>query len=156
MEKNKHIAYLALVNLCLMNRRTEDKYLGQILHEDGLAASIAATINNRSGRFKGAVFETRSVIEEFAMQAMAGMAAAKTLLERALIPSLFHGAGNWIGINRKTEEKLDDLILLFWRVMFKVPESTPKIALMAETGTMRARWRIWLAKLMLVKRIHTR
>jgi hypothetical protein len=48
-----------------MSRKSEDKYLGQIIHEDGLAASVAATVASRTGRFKGAVFEVRSVIEEF-------------------------------------------------------------------------------------------
>ena len=35
-----------------MSRREKDKYLGQILHEDGLAASAAATVEDRAGRFK--------------------------------------------------------------------------------------------------------
>ena len=55
----------------VMDRKKEDKYLGQVLHEDGLA-----------------------VIEEFSMQTMGGMMAAKTLLERALLPSLLSGCCN--------------------------------------------------------------
>ena len=74
----------------------------------------------------------RSVIEEFAMQIMGGMMAAKTLLERALLPSLLPGCCNWTGITKKTEDNCDDLILMYWRVMMKVPESTPKIGLIAE------------------------
>ena len=51
-----------------MNRKVKDKSLGQILHQDGLAASAAATIEDRAGRFKGAIFEIRSVIKEFSLQ----------------------------------------------------------------------------------------
>ena len=88
-----------------MSRKIEDKYLGQILHQDRLAASVAATVAEKAGKFKGAVFEIRSVVEEYSMQTMGSMMAAKTLLERALLPSLLAGAGNWTGINKKTEEE---------------------------------------------------
>ena len=63
----------------VMFRKKEDKYLGQVLHEDGLAASVDATVASRAGKFKCVMFEVRSVIEEFSMQAMGGMSAAKTL-----------------------------------------------------------------------------
>ena len=110
-------------------------------------------MKDRAGKFKGAVFEIRSVIEEFSMQCIGGMMAAKILLERALLPSLLAGSCNWTGIRKHTEEACDELIYLFWRCMFKVPESTPKIGLIAETSTIRTKWRIWLQKMMLVKRI---
>ena len=81
-----------------MTRRTEDRYLGMYLQEDGTAASVAATVGKRTGKFKEAAFEIRSVIEDFSMQTMGGMMAAKVLLERALLPSLMSGACNWIGV----------------------------------------------------------
>ena len=96
-----------------LKQSKQDAYLGQLLKEDGPAASVAATVEGRAGRFKGAVFEIRSVIEEFSMQAMGGMMASKTLLERALLPSLLHGAGNWIQMTKKTEDDCDNLIYLF-------------------------------------------
>ena len=65
----------------VMDRKKEDKYLGQVLHEDGLAASVSTTMASRAGKFKGAMFQVRSVIEEFSIQAMGGMSAAITLLE---------------------------------------------------------------------------
>ena len=43
---------------------------------------------------------------------------------------------------------------MYWRVMYAVPDSTPKIALVAESGTIRTKWRIWLAKIQLVNRIY--
>ena len=136
-----------------MKRKVKDKYLGQILHQDGLAASVTATVEDRAGRFKGAIFEIRSVIEEFSMQCMGGMMAAKILLERAMLPSLLAGACNWTGIRRKTEEDCDELIYMFWRIIFKVPDSTVKIGLIAETSTLRTKWRVWKEKLKFVKRI---
>ena len=79
--------------------------------------------------------------------------AAKVLLERALLPSLMSGACNWIGVKKVTEEECDSMIYLYWRIMFKVPEGTPKVALVAETATMRTRWRIWELKILMVMRL---
>ena len=87
------------------------------------------------------------------MQAMGGLMAAKVLLERALLPSLLSGACNWIGIKKATEEECDSMIYLYWRVMFKVPEGTPKVALIAETATLRTGWRIWELKILMVMRL---
>jgi hypothetical protein len=53
-----------------MKQSNQEKYLGQVLHEDGLAASVAATVGDRAGRFKGSCFEVRSVIEDFYMQSI--------------------------------------------------------------------------------------
>ena len=47
----------------------------------------------------------------------------------------------------------DDLQNFFWRVMFTVPESCPKIALTCETRMIRMKWRIWQDKILLVLRI---
>ena len=88
------------------------------------------------------------------MQTLGGMEVAKILLERALLLSLLYGASSWLGINKRTEDKCDDLIFMYWRVMYAVPDSTPKIALVAESGTIRAKWRIWMEKIQLVNRIY--
>ena len=36
----------------MMNCKEKEKYLGQILHEDRLAASVAATVADRIGKLK--------------------------------------------------------------------------------------------------------
>ena len=72
----------------LVNQHESDKYLGQILHGGGLNMSAEATVRDRMGKLKGATREIKTIIEEFQMQAIAGMMAAWELWERALIPSL--------------------------------------------------------------------
>ena len=96
-------------------------------------------MKDRTGKFRGAVFETRSVIEKFSMQSMGGMMVAKTLMERALLPSLLAGSCNWTGVKKQTEDYCDKIIYLFGRVMFKVPDSTPKTGLIAKTSTVRSK-----------------
>ena len=126
-----------------VKRRVCDRYLGQVLHSDGVRASVEATITDRAGKIKGATFEVKSIIEDFKMQAIGGMMAAWELWERAMVPSLLSGAGTWVGATRKEVEMCDKLQDLFWRVMLKVPESCPRIALRAETGMMGMKHRIW-------------
>ena len=53
----------------------------------------------------------------------------------------------------KTEDDIDDLIMMYWRVMLKVPEGTAKIGIISESSSLRSKWRIWEAKILLVRRI---
>ena len=56
-----------------------------------------ATISDRAGRIKGAIFEVQSIIETFEMQAIEGIMTGWELWERALLQSLLSEAGTWIG-----------------------------------------------------------
>ena len=112
-----------------VKQRSSDKYLGQILHCNGLEQSALATAEERIGRIKGATMEVKSIIEEFEMQTLGGMMAAWELWEKALIPSLLSGAGTWFGKCQMTVDLCDKVQNFFWRVMLGVPESCPKVAL---------------------------
>ena len=48
----------------------------------------------------------------------------------------------------------DKLQELFWRVMFRVPESCPRIALRAETRMISMKHRIWILKLSLMLKLN--
>ena len=79
--------------------------------------------------------------------------AANILFERALLLSLFSGSCDWTGVKKKTEDHCDDLINMYWKVMFKLPDGTVKIGLIAKTSTVRTKWRIWREKIMFVRRL---
>ena len=136
-----------------VKRKESDRYLGQILHTNGVRASYEATITDREGKIKGATFEVQSIVEDFKMQAIGGMMTAWELWERAMIPSLLSGAGTWTGITSAEVDKLDWLQDFYWRVILRVPESCPRIALRAETRMIGMKHRIWQYKLSLMKRI---
>ena len=53
--------------------------------------SVKATIQERAGRIRGAIYKAKQVIETVQMQAIGGMMAAKQLWEGAI------GAGTWVG-----------------------------------------------------------
>ena len=44
-----------------------DKWLGEVFHIDGLGASVEATVGKRLGKFKAAIREAVSVVEDFRM-----------------------------------------------------------------------------------------
>jgi hypothetical protein len=112
-----------------VKKKESDRYLGQVLHTGGLRASVEATIRDRQGKLKGAIFEVKSIVDDFRMQAISGMMAARELWERAMVPSLLSGAGTWVGASTTEIEMCNKIQDMFWRVMFEVPESCPKIAL---------------------------
>ena len=56
----------------LVTQRVSEKYLGQILHSGGLSECAKATVEDRSGKIRGAALEIKSVVEEFEMQVMGG------------------------------------------------------------------------------------
>ena len=99
--------------------------------------------------------EINGIIEEYEMQVIGGMMAAWELWEKALVPSLLSGAGTWFGPKRGEVaiDLCDKLQNFFWRVMLKVPESCPKLALRCEPGMISMKWRVWQEKLMLLQRI---
>ena len=62
-------------------------------------------------------------------------------------------AGTWVGITPRVEEMCEELQELFWRTILQVPRGTPRVMLVAETGCLKMKIRIWKMKLMLVRRI---
>ena len=58
-----------------------------------------------------------------------------------------------MGITPREEERCEELQEYFWRTILQVPRGTPKVALRAETGSLKMKVRIWKQKLMLAKRI---
>ena len=136
-----------------LKKAKSQKYLGDILHEDGLKASVAATVKDREGRTKGSIYELRAVCTDFRMQILGGMVGAIDIWEAAILPSLLHNSGTWVDISEETLKKLDSLQNLFVQVLLKLPHSTPLPALRGVTGLLGMKWRIWREKLMMVDAI---
>ena len=63
--------------------------------------NIIQTISDREGKIKGAMFEVKSIIDDFQMQAVGGMMSAWELWEKAMIPYLFSVAGTWVGATQE-------------------------------------------------------
>ena len=50
-----------------------DKYLGDCIHMDGLAASVEATIQDREGKTAAATHEIKAITNDYRMQTVGGI-----------------------------------------------------------------------------------
>ena len=64
----------------------------------GLSASVEATIKDRTSKIKGSIYELRTVVEDFRMQAVGGMEAAIDIYESCIVPSLITNCATWMEI----------------------------------------------------------
>lgn len=64
------------------------------------------------------------------------------------------GSSSWIDIDEESIKMCNELQYEFWRVILRVLRmGTPKVSLLAESGSMYMRFRIWLQKLCFARRI---
>ena len=148
-ELSKNPIYLTNFKLNVMDNT---KYLGQNI-ESNLAISTLETVKSRAGKIKGAAMEVKAIIEAFEMKAIGGLAAAWELWEKALLPSLLSGAGTWLGKNYETVKLCNQIQKNYWRLMFNVPESCPKLALLCENNQVDMKFRIYNEKCQLLVQI---
>ena len=50
-----------------------DKYLGDMVHMDGLEASVEATSEDRVGKITASMHEIKAIMDDYRMQALGGM-----------------------------------------------------------------------------------
>ena len=71
------------------------KWLGQILSSGGLADSVAATVQSREGKIRGACLEISQIVNDWRSHIVGGMETGLLLWEACCVPSLLNGAGTW-------------------------------------------------------------
>ena len=133
--------------------KVSDKWLGDIFHQDGLAASVSATIEDRVPKVKGAMYEAAAIVEDWRSQCVGGFRSAVDLWELAILPTLLYNSETWVHIPKVAEDRLEDLQAYFMRLILRVPQGTPKVALQSETGLLSMKLRIWKRKCMLIHHI---
>ena len=136
-----------------MNIKDADKWLGQQLSTGGLADSVAATVEKREAKIKGAALEIANIVNDWRAEASGGMNTALLLWEACLIPSLLQGASTWVEVSSKTVKKLNSLQQWFLRLILQVGPGTPMAALGWETGVLDMKLRIYQEKLALISHI---
>jgi hypothetical protein len=130
-----------------------DKWLGDLFHQDGLAASVLATVKEREAKIKGACYEVAAIVEDWRAQCLGGFRCAIDLFQLAILPSLLYNSETWVEIPSEAEDILENLQLFFVRLVLRVPQGTPKVALRSETGLLSMKLRIWKRKCMLIRHI---
>ena len=127
--------------------KEKDAYLGDILHEGGLASSAEATVTHRYGRIFSSIIEVSSILDDFRVDTIGGMKAGLDIFEMALLPSLLNNSDSWISIDKPTISRLDKLQNTMFRILFAVPNSTPTPMLRFDLGCLSMNERIDQKKL---------
>ena len=73
--------------------RDSEDYLGDVIASQGLEKSMELTISKRLGKVKGAMNKSKTIMEDFQMQAICGMAGAWDLWEPAILPTSVSSVG---------------------------------------------------------------
>ena len=121
----------------------QEKWLGQQISANGLADSVAATVETKEGKVKAACLEIANIVNDWRAETVGELETAIILWEACVIPSLLHSCSTWMQISRATENKLNNLQRWFVRLIMQVPQGTPSSSLTWETGLMDMKLRIW-------------
>ena len=109
----------------ILKRKTSEKYLGDILDENGLAASVESTIRERTGKVRGAVMELTVLTQDFRMEAVGGVLGAIDVWNVCILPSLLNNCGVWTNITEKAIKLCEEQQSMFVRSILRLPGSTP-------------------------------
>ena len=114
----------------IMEEKSEEKYLGDILSADG---KNIKNIRARVAKGKGVISRILTLIEgipfgEFYFE------VAMILRESLLISSMLFNSETWYNVTKPEIELLETVDLQFLRQVLKTPKSTPKEMLFLETG----------------------
>ena len=130
--------------------KEKDAYLGDILHEGGLAISAETTINHRYGRIFSSIIEVSAILDDFRIDTIGGLVAGHEIYELALLPSLLNNADVWVELNTSSVSKLDALQNAMFRNLFGVPAATPIPLLRFDLGSLTMEERVNKKKLNLL------
>ena len=79
-------------------RRVYLKYLGDMIHTDGLAASILSTVNKRLSGLISKINVIMNLAENPRMYGLKNSLCARTLYEPEVVTSLLNNSASWIGL----------------------------------------------------------
>ena len=136
-----------------MKMTDADKWLGDYLHTDGLAASVLETISQREGKVKGAALEIAAIVDDWRSHVVGGFVSGFLLWESCCVSSLLHNSGSWVGLSGQAEQRLESLQLWFLRLLLRQGPGVASGSLLWETKTLSMKLRIWREKLSLALHI---
>ena len=102
-----------------------DKWLGDYLNTDGLAASVIETITQREGKVKGEALEIAAIVDN------------------SCVSSLPHNSGSWVKLSGQAEQRLESLQLWFLRLLLHQGPGVASGSLLWETKTLSMKRLIW-------------
>ena len=136
-----------------IKRKSNEKYLGEIISSYGVADSVKATIKDRKGRIIASIYELSSIIEDFRMQVAGGLMSGLKIWMFGLLPSLLANSEMWTEISEDDIKSLEDIQHLLLQRIFAVPKTTPHVALRWDTGAVSLEMEICKRKLLFLHHV---
>ena len=136
-----------------MKEKKSERYLGDVLHGGGLAASAEATVAFRHAKMIHGLKEIKAIVEDCRSNTMGGLKVGLDIWETAYVPSLLNNCSTWMEIEDATVNKLEELQNSFYRNLLNVPFTTPKPALIWEVAGMKMKYRIMMSKILFLHHI---
>ena len=127
-----------------------EKWLGQYISAKGLSDSVTQTVKAREGKIRGACLEIANIVNDWRAQSVGGMETALMLWERCCIPSLLHGSGTWMEINKETVRTLNNLQQWFHRLIYQVGPGAPLSSLCWDSGCLDMGLRVKMENVMMI------
>ena len=96
--------------------------MGDMIHTDGLAASILSTVNKRLSVLISKINVIMNLAEHLRMYGLQNSQCARTLYESEVVTSLLNNSASWIGLNDEIATKLQDFQNKFMLRFFDAPK----------------------------------
>ena len=153
MLKDAELNPVMMGETIIENSRSE-KYLGDQIHEDGCAASIAATIK---GRIKGAKEAARDIIAALNHPATMGHKLAEVAVTEyasKVLSKLISNCESWIDLTEDHITELQNIQDNYFKDVFHVnPKGTPLCMVRLDSQTLHIRYQILLRKINRIRKI---
>ena len=126
----------------IIKEKSDEKYLGEYIHSEGLSKSIDFTVQKRYWLTLSAIMEIKTILNDYRIHVPGGINTGIMLWELAVIPMILNNADTWNDIDSVTLKKLEDLQNMLIRYLFNTPRSSPIPALCWDVGMFKIKYRI--------------
>ena len=138
----------------IMEESHEEKYLGDMIHTDGLAASILSTVNKCLGILISKLNVIMNLTEHPQMYGLKNNMCARTLYETEVVTSLLNNSASWIGLTDEIVNMLQDFQNKFMLRFFEAPkQGTPTGIVELDSNMLLMKNRLLLSKLIYVGKV---
>ena len=139
-----------------MEESMEEKYLGDMIHTDGLSASILSTVNKRIKAIYSKLNTIMNLAENPKMYGLQNSQCARTLYESEIVTSLLNNSASWIGLNDEIISILQNFQHKFMLRFFEAPvNGTPAGIVDLDSNMLLMKNRIIQNKLICVGKLMT-
>ena len=115
-----------------------ESYLGFILDQNGVKASIKRTIDDRANKAWGKIFMLKRIANHPAMQSIGFVKTSVTLFKACIIPTIMYSSECWIEMTKGTQKDLEKKYRKMLCSMLDIPHTAKYGAVLSELDLLKA------------------